>query len=103
MDSLIASLQDAVEAQIDFHGQHLAELISTVLLILTGIVAFVTGYIYQDIYLTLWMGLAGAFLTALVVIPPWPFYNANPERWHISEEKRGNAYGIVVDGVQVGR
>jgi len=91
-----------VEAQIDFHGQRLTETISTVLLIISGVVAFLTGYIYQDIYLTLWVGLAGTLLTALVVIPPWPFYNTNPERWYVPDEKKGNTYGIVVDGVKVG-
>jgi len=102
MEDLLARLQDAFEAQIDFHGQYLAEIISTVLLVLSGIIAFVTGYIYQDIYLTLWIGLAGAFFAALVVIPPWPFYNTNPESWHVPDEKKANVYGIMVDGVQVG-
>lgn len=27
------------------------------------------------------MGLAGAALTFLAVVPPWPFYNKNPQLW----------------------
>ncbi|CRG88559.1 microsomal signal peptidase subunit SPC12, putative [Talaromyces islandicus] len=106
MDGLQASLQDAFEGQIDFHGQRLAETLSTVLLIISGAVAFLVGYIQQDIYLTLWIGLAGTAFTALVVIPPWPFYNQNPQPWLNSAAAAGgparNVPGIIVDGVKVG-
>ncbi|KAJ6012963.1 hypothetical protein N7499_012437 [Penicillium canescens] len=100
MDELLAPLRDAVEGQIDFHGQHLAELLSTILLIISGAVSFFVGYIYKDIYLTLWSGLAGTLFTALVVVPPWPFYNQNPEKWLGSKGGKANP-GIVVDGVKV--
>ncbi|KAL1969057.1 hypothetical protein VTN77DRAFT_891 [Rasamsonia byssochlamydoides] len=104
MDNFLAALQEALEGQIDFHGQRLAEILSTLLLILSGVVAFVVGYIQQDIYLTLWIGLAGTLLTALVVVPPWPFYNQHPEKW-LNPATGGRSSGvpdIVVDGVKVG-
>jgi hypothetical protein len=70
-------------------------------------VAFLVGFIQKDIYLTLWIGLAGTAFTALVVIPPWPFYNQNPQPWLGSAAAaRGgvgrNIPGIIVDGVKVG-
>ncbi|QKX60832.1 uncharacterized protein TRUGW13939_07978 [Talaromyces rugulosus] len=107
MDNLQASLQDAFEGQIDFHGQRLAEILSTVLLIISGAVAFLVGFIQKDIYLTLWIGLAGTAFTALVVIPPWSFYNQNPQPWlgSAAAAKGGacrNIPGIIVDGVKVG-
>ncbi|KAJ5474848.1 hypothetical protein N7475_004414 [Penicillium sp. IBT 31633x] len=100
MDELLAPIQDALEGQIDFHGQRLAELLSTVLLIISGAASFVIGYTYKDIYLTLWTGLAGTLFTALVVVPPWPMYNRNPENWLGSTGGRPNP-GITVDGVKV--
>ncbi|KAJ6021620.1 hypothetical protein N7540_007124 [Penicillium herquei] len=111
MDELLAPIRDALEGQIDFHGQRLAELLSTVLLVISGassqehsklqiIVSFLVGYIYKDIYLTLWVGLGGTLFTALAVVPPWPFYNQNPEKWFNNSKKSGNPR-VVVDGVKV--
>ncbi|KAJ5722874.1 hypothetical protein N7488_000909 [Penicillium malachiteum] len=100
MDELLAPIQDALEGQIDFHGQRLAELLSTVLLVISGIVSFLVGYIYKDIHLTLWVGLGGTLFTALAVVPPWPFYNQNPEKWFNNSKKSGSPR-VVVDGVKV--
>lgn len=60
----------------------------------------------------LWIGLAGTVFTGLVVIPPWPFYNRNPEKWLGStgrDQKKSprsapgiSVPGITVDGVKVG-
>ncbi|RJE18991.1 Microsomal signal peptidase [Aspergillus sclerotialis] len=100
MDNILAPIQDAFEGQIDFHGQRIAEILTTVLLVISGAVAFIVGFIYEDIYLTLWTGLAGTILTALVVIPPWPAYNKNPEPWLAVPNPQAGA-GVVVDGVKV--
>ncbi|KAL4942862.1 hypothetical protein BDV06DRAFT_191298 [Aspergillus oleicola] len=98
MDDILAPVQDAFEGQIDFHGQQISELLSTGLLIISGIVSFLAGYISQDIYLSLWTGVAGTLLTGLVVIPPWPFYHKHPEKWLVPTT--GGA-GVTVDGVKV--
>ncbi|EHA22452.1 signal peptidase [Aspergillus niger ATCC 1015] len=91
MESLLAPIQDALEGQIDFQGQRIAELLSTVLLVLSG-----------DIHLTLWVGLAGTLITGLAVIPPWPMYNKNPEKWLVPLTAGvGGGAGIMVDGVKV--
>lgn len=55
----------------------------------------------------LWVGLAGTAFTAFVVVPPWPFFNRNPEKWLGSKARTaakvpGGASGIIVDGVKVG-
>jgi signal peptidase complex subunit 1 len=102
MDNLLAPLRDAFEGQIDFQGQRLTELLSTVLLALSGVIAFVVGFIYQEIYFTLWILLAGVVLTALVIIPPWPVYNKHPEKWLVPAGGIAGAVGIVVDGAKVG-
>jgi signal peptidase complex subunit 1 len=64
-------------------------------------VSFIVGYLYKDIHLTLWIGLAGTFFTALVVIPPWSIYNKNPEKWLNSNGGRPGAPRVLVDGVKV--
>ncbi|KAL1995318.1 hypothetical protein VTN49DRAFT_1505 [Thermomyces lanuginosus] len=81
MDDLLAPIQAALEGPIDFHGQRLANTLSTALLTVFGAIAFIVGYIQQDIHLTLWLGLAGTLITLLIVVPPYPFYNRNPEKW----------------------
>ncbi|KAJ5263771.1 hypothetical protein N7478_011376 [Penicillium angulare] len=97
MDNLLAPVQDALEGEIDFHGQRLADLLSTVLLI----VSFLVGYIYKDIHLTLWVGLGGTLFTAFAVVPPWPFYNQNPEGWYKQNGGGSGNPSVVVDGVKV--
>ena len=105
----------------DFEGQRLAEMLTTVMLGAAGvrsrppavcvdvacspsqIVAFIVGYLQQDIKLTLYIGLAGTALTFAVVVPPWPFYNKNPEDWlppHNATSTSG--INIDVDGQKVG-
>lgn len=66
-------------------------------------VALITGYVQQDIYLTLWVGLGGTLLTMLAVVPPWPFYNQHPRRWLPSGRATGSLPqgGIVIGGKKV--
>lgn len=82
----------------DFKGQQLAENISTALLTISGILAFLVGFINQNIYHTLYIGLGGTALTFLIVVPPWPFFNQSPQPW--LPPKTGNAaltHGISVN------
>ncbi|PWY70165.1 putative microsomal signal peptidase Spc12, partial [Aspergillus heteromorphus CBS 117.55] len=101
MDGLLVPIQHALEGQIDFHGQRIAELLSTVLLVISGALAFLVGYIFQDIHLTLWVGLTGTLVTGLAVIPPWPMYNKTPEDWLVPITASVEGAGVVVDGVRV--
>lgn len=59
------------------------------------------GYVQQDIYLTLWVGLAGTAITVLVIVPPWPVFNQHPEPW-LRLGKGGTSRGdIVISGKKV--
>ncbi|KAH8725236.1 microsomal signal peptidase 12 kDa subunit-domain-containing protein [Phaeosphaeriaceae sp. PMI808] len=100
-DQLLEQVRDTVEGQIDFEGQRLAEMLTTVLLGAAGIIAFFVGYFTQDIRLSLYVGLAGTALTFLLVVPPWPFYNKNPEDWLPARSAASNI-SINVDGQKVG-
>lgn len=88
----------------DFAGQRLAEQISTVLLSVSGILAFLVGFITQNVYQTLYIGLGGTALTFLVVVPPWPFYNQQPQPWlppRTGREALAQGISIEVDGKKV--
>ena len=64
------------------------------------LLAFIIGFVQQNVYVTLWVGLAGTALAFLIVVPPWPFYNQSPERW--LPGKSGMAgIGIEVDGKKI--
>jgi signal peptidase complex subunit 1 len=50
----------------------------------------------------MWIGLAGFLVTMLAVVPPWPFYNQNPQAFIGSTRKLGlPPGGIVVGGKKV--
>ena len=102
----------------DFHGQRLTETISTAVLTVSSVrlsvpnlllrsfidssdhyqvIALIIGFIEQDIYLTMWIGLAGTLLAMFLVVPPWPVYNQHPQPW-IGSKTRLPPGGIVVTG-----
>jgi signal peptidase complex subunit 1 len=100
MDEMLEQVRDAVEGQIvrfdnhqcfsnkqlihipqDFEGQRLAQLINYAFLSTFGVFSFLTGFFTANVYNALWVGLAGAVITMLAVVPPWPFYNKNPVQW----------------------
>jgi len=101
-EQMLEQVREAAEGQIDFEGQRLAEMLTTVLLGAAGIIAFLVGFAQQDIKLALYIGLAGTALTFLVVVPPWPFYNKNPEDWLPARNASAASYNINVDGQKVG-
>jgi signal peptidase complex subunit 1 len=63
-------------------------------------IAFLVGYMAQDIRLTLYVGLAGTALTFVAIVPPWPFLNKNPENW-LPARKATSNITIDVDGKRV--
>ncbi|KAK5631896.1 hypothetical protein RRF57_007610 [Xylaria bambusicola] len=80
-DQLLEQIRDAVDGQIDFQGQKLADILATVLLSIVGAISFLAGFFLQDIALALKIGLGGTALTFLVIVPPWPFFNRHPVNW----------------------
>ncbi|KAL8799904.1 MAG: hypothetical protein Q9200_007417 [Gallowayella weberi] len=99
-DQLLQQAQDLLEGQIDFEGQKLTELVSTILLAITGFLAFALGFAQNNIWITLWVGLGGTALTFFIVVPPWPIFNENPENWLQANSGISGA-GIEVDGKKI--
>lgn len=62
--------------------------------------AFGLGFLQQDIYITLWVGLGGTLLAFLVVVPPFPIYKENPENWLAAGSGIAGS-GIEVDGKKI--
>ncbi|KAL2134222.1 hypothetical protein VTI74DRAFT_727 [Chaetomium olivicolor] len=81
VEQLLDQVRDLFEGQIDFEGQKLAELLVNVALTLVGAVAFLVGYVLQDIKLAVYIALAGTAATFVLVVPPWPFFNRHPVKW----------------------
>lgn len=44
-------------------------------------IAFIVGYVLQDIKLALYIALGGAAIVFVLVVPPWPFFNRHPVKW----------------------
>ncbi|KAF1822884.1 microsomal signal peptidase 12 kDa subunit, partial [Dissoconium aciculare CBS 342.82] len=80
-EELLERARSIYEGEIDFKGQAFAEFITHALLSLVGAIAFLAGFIAQDIYTTLYIGLGGTALTFLLVAPPWPIFNKHPLPW----------------------
>lgn len=99
-DQLLDTVRVTLEGQIDFEGQRLADLLTTILLTAAGVVAFVLGIYWHDIYTSLFTGLVGTALAFLVVVPPWPFFKQNPVKWLPSQASLMGS-GIEVDGERV--
>ncbi|KAL8647131.1 MAG: hypothetical protein Q9226_006560 [Calogaya cf. arnoldii] len=99
-DQLLQQAQDLFEGQIDFEGQKLTEIFSTIILAITGLLAFGLGFAQGNIWFTLWIGLGGTALTFLVVVPPYPIYNENPENW-LRANSGMSGSGIEVDGKKI--
>lgn len=64
------------------------------------IIAYIVGYITQNIAYTLWITLAGTVLTFIAVVPPWPMYRKHPVAWLPAETAYAQD-GVEVDGKKV--
>ncbi|OUM69085.1 hypothetical protein PIROE2DRAFT_2969 [Piromyces sp. E2] len=63
---------------IDFEGQKLTEKLMQLILIVFGVISFIVGFCMQSVRISCYIMLVGIIVTALVILPPWPFYSKNP-------------------------
>jgi len=97
-DQVLEKVREVAEGQIDFEGQRLSEFLATAILATAGGIAFIVGFVLQDIKLALYIGLGGTALTFALVVPPWPLFNKNPVRWLPVAGSEMASQGITVDG-----
>ncbi|VDL84909.1 unnamed protein product [Nippostrongylus brasiliensis] len=85
MDGIIQMLPEPLRCfstHIDFIGQKQAERTFQVIIVLAGIIGFAIGFATQQLSHAIYTVLAGAALSALIVLPPWPFlFRKNPVVW----------------------
>ncbi|KAJ1820469.1 hypothetical protein LPJ56_001336 [Coemansia sp. RSA 2599] len=67
--------------RIDFKGQDLASSLTTVMLVLSAVVALGVGFLQNALSQTFYTYAGGVVLTYLVVLPAWPFYKRSQAKW----------------------
>ncbi|CAI4221214.1 unnamed protein product [Auanema sp. JU1783] len=101
MDGIIAMLPapfQKISSHMDFPGQKAAERTYQVILVIAGIVGFFVGNHTQQLSHAIYTVLIGAALSALVVIPPWPFlFRLNPIAWLPVENADDSAKKATVE------
>ncbi|KJH52991.1 hypothetical protein DICVIV_00860 [Dictyocaulus viviparus] len=94
MDAIIQMLPEPLRrfsTHIDFPGQKAAERTFQVVIVLAGIIGFLVGYSTQQLSHAIYIVLSGAALSALIVLPPWPFlFRKNPIVWQSIDAANGN-------------
>ncbi|XP_030946752.1 probable signal peptidase complex subunit 1 [Quercus lobata] len=65
----------------DWQGQKLAEQLMQILLLAFAAVSFGTGYALGSFQMMMLIYAGGVFLTTLVTVPNWPFFNRHPLKW----------------------
>merc|ERR1711939_281758 len=101
-DAILDPIRDFVDGQIDFEGQKLSEQLYMALITATGFFAFTLGFMTQNVYTALYIGLGGTALAFLVTVPHWPYFNQNPARFLPSQKYKGTInVKVDVDGKKV--
>lgn len=59
----------------------MAEQWMQILLLVSAVVAFVTGYVLGSFRLMVLIYAGGVVLTSLIIVPNWPWFNRHPLNW----------------------
>eukprot|EP01018_Ginkgo_biloba_P015914 Gb_35765 [translate_table: standard] len=78
--------------KMDWQGQKLSELLMQIMLVVSALVAFITGYIMSSFMNMLIIYAAGVIITLLTTVPDWPFFNRHPLQW--LDPKEAEIHGI---------
>nr|CAH0098979.1 unnamed protein product [Daphnia galeata] len=65
----------------DYEGQHLAEKLSHIIVVVFGVIGWIIGYINQQFSQTILVLGVGVLIAAIVTLPPWPMYRRKPLNW----------------------
>jgi len=66
---------------IDFEGQRVTEKATHYALVIISIFSFLAGFALQSLQATFVLFGGLVLVLSLVIIPPWPAYNAHPVEW----------------------
>lgn len=65
----------------DLKGQELAEFLLQIILFGSSLAGFVVGYMFNSFALSLGVLAVGTVVATIILVPDWPFYNKNPNKW----------------------
>ncbi|XP_074303310.1 signal peptidase complex subunit 1-like [Silene latifolia] len=65
----------------DWQGQKLAEQLMQIMLLICAAVAFISGYVLGSFKMMILIYAGGVVLTALMIVPNWPWFNRHPLEW----------------------
>lgn len=65
----------------DWVGQKLAEQLMQIMLVAFAMVAFSTGFVMGSFQMMILVYAGAVFLTTLITVPNWPFFNHHPLNW----------------------
>ncbi|KIS70666.1 uncharacterized protein UMAG_12166 [Mycosarcoma maydis] len=75
------AVRKLIDGHIDFQGQRLADRIMQEGLVLGATVAFLLGYLTQNMQLCMLTFAASTLVVALVTVPAWPMYKKHHVKW----------------------
>ncbi|CBQ72051.1 related to SPC1-signal peptidase 10.8 kDa subunit [Sporisorium reilianum SRZ2] len=75
------AIQKFIDGRIDFHGQRLSDRIMQEGLVLAATLAFLLGYVAQNMQLCMLTFGAGTLVVALATVPAWPLYKKHHVEW----------------------
>ncbi|XP_057822262.1 signal peptidase complex subunit 1 [Cryptomeria japonica] len=78
----------------DWQGQKQSEILMQIMLVVSAVAAFVTGYVMSSFKNMLLIYAAGVVLTLLTTVPDWPLFNRHPLQW--LDPKEAEIHGVRV-------
>ncbi|CAK9310013.1 unnamed protein product [Citrullus colocynthis] len=70
-----------IRLQMDWLGRKLAEKLMQIMLVAFAMVAFSTGFVMGSFQMMILVYAGAVFLTTLITVPNWPFFNHHPLNW----------------------
>ncbi|EPX71034.1 uncharacterized protein SOCG_01256 [Schizosaccharomyces octosporus yFS286] len=74
----LTSTMNYLEGKIDFHGQILCSKYMNYATVISGVAAYIAGWLAQDSFLSIKVFVVLSIITGIICIPAWPMYNQKP-------------------------
>mmetsp|Transcript_10656 Transcript_10656/g.19294 ORF Transcript_10656/g.19294 Transcript_10656/m.19294 type:complete len:84 (+) Transcript_10656:1-252(+) len=65
----------------DFKGMALSETLFYYIIIISGAVGWIIGFLHQNFLETFYVWSLGLGISIVLCVPDWPFFNRNPVKW----------------------
>ncbi|KTW32543.1 uncharacterized protein T551_00028 [Pneumocystis jirovecii RU7] len=75
-------LKKLMYGYIDYEGQTTSEILANVIVVVFSIIAYIVGFLLQNLIITLYIFVIGILVSLLIIIPPWSIYNTHPIKWY---------------------